>query len=149
MITISHSELKNLIKEAISETRQTGGGSIFNRGNYIKKKKHELHMSFSLLREKIEPHISAYHPMPDQYEFASVSRYDGGASLFKLPKKFNPHDIARTFALMCFGVSTNRDLEPDDEGKAAEIYTEVIDLFFKHYESHLVDKFSQSPRKGG
>ncbi|HEM3636002.1 TPA: hypothetical protein U1C44_001481 [Streptococcus suis] len=142
IITLTASELKNLIKEALDE-KKTSGITIFSRKGTVEKRKHELHMSVPKIREVVEKEISRYHPMPDRYDFASRNIYNNGVSLQKLGSKINPHDLARSFALMCFGVRTNRELLASDEEKAVKIYNQLIEIFFDNYEQHLINTFGK------
>ncbi|HFU4459278.1 TPA: hypothetical protein ACGPAL_000979 [Streptococcus suis] len=142
VVTLTLSELKSVIKEVVNENR-VRGTSIFNKSQYIAKRKHELHMSFEPIRNQIDPYLSAYHPMPDKFEYASLNHFGKGVSMRNLGASVNPHDLARKFALMCFGVNTNRDLSSKDEEKAVAIYEELVELFFKNYEAHLKDKFGK------
>lgn len=143
VVALTLEELKKVISETINENRSRGT-SIFNKSQYIDKRKHELHMSLEPIRKQVEPYISVYNPMPDKHEFASRHHYSKDASLRNLGASIKPHDLARKFALMCFGVNANRDLSAKDEEKAVAIYNDLIELFFKHYEEHLNDKFGES-----
>lgn len=148
-ITITPSELKALITEAIAEGKikdKTNGVTIFNKSNHITKRKHELHMLHKPLRDLVEKEISIYHPIPDKFLFASINHFNKNPSLSQVGRGNMVHELTRKFALMCFGVSTNRGLLSTDEEKAVTIYNQLIELFFKNYEEHLDDKFSESSK---
>ncbi|MFQ3031597.1 hypothetical protein ACKJRL_09925 [Streptococcus pneumoniae] len=140
-ITITRGELKQLISDAIRENGKVTSNTIFNKSTSILKRKSELHLKYPILRKMVELSASIYHPDPYRFEFASINRFNQAPSLKRIGSANQLHEIARKFALLCFGVDTNTDLSASDEEKAVSIYNEVIEIFFNNYEKHLEDKF--------
>ena len=139
-ITITRGELKKLISEAVQEGKTTSA-TIFNKSVSILKRKDELHLKYPVLKKMVEMSADEYYPSPYKFCFASINRFNQSPSFHRIGQANQVHEMARKFALLCFGVSKNTDLSVKDEEKAVSIYNEVIELFFVNYEEHLDDKF--------
>lgn len=141
-ISITPSELRKLIEEAV-KTNKGNNSSIFSSAKSILKRKQELHLKYPEIKKRIEANATKYWPDPYIHEFFSMNRFSGDLVAYRCGPANPIHEYSRKLALVAQGVSTNRDLQFSEETSAKELYDKIVDLVFEYYEAHLDQITSQ------